>query len=281
MRLKEAMGTFSPMEQQVALFIINYPGDVVNMSIEELAQSCQTSVSSVVRLCKSADYVGYKELLRVLSIDLAMDQGRDITYKDIQVGDPSDQIAKSVCMSHIQAIENTMSLLDSGDMQKVVDTLCQAKRVDFYGIGTSGLVALDAQDKFVRIGKVSMSSGDPHQQILTAALLKEKEVAVLISYSGDTRDILELADIIRQTPASLISLTRYSRNPLSQKAQLRLYCSSAEMPVRIGPMSSRIGSMTVIDALYTAVASAQYREVKKYLDKTQLVSSRKHLYLSK
>jgi DNA-binding MurR/RpiR family transcriptional regulator len=184
-------------------------------------------------------------------------------------------------MSHIQSIENTLSVLDISEMEKAVKIIAAAERVDFYGIGTSGLVAMDAHTKFIRIGKISMSSADPHQQILTAALLKRKDVAILISYTGDTKDILELAEVIKHSAATLISLTRYSKNELTQMADIRLYCSSSEeLSVRIGNMTSRIGSMTVIDALYTAVASSLYPQVKASLDKTQKVSARKHLYMS-
>jgi DNA-binding MurR/RpiR family transcriptional regulator len=279
-RLKEAMNTFSPMEQQVAAFIINYPSDVAGMSIEELARSCNTSVSSVVRLCKSADYGGYKDFLRALSIDLAMDQAREVTYNDISPGDPAESIARNVCASHVASIENTLSVLDMKELEKAVAAIRKADRVDFYGVGTSGFVAMDAHNKFIRIGKISMSSADPHQQILTASLLKKGDAAVLISYSGDTRDMLELADIVKHSLATLVTITRYSKNELSKKADIRLYCSSSELPIRSGAMGSRLSSLTVIDILYTSIASSQYREVKGFLDKTQLESARKHLRLT-
>ena len=268
------------MEQQVAAFIISFPSEIPDMSIEDLAKVCNTSVSSVVRLCKSANYNGYKDFLRALSTDLAIHQHRDSTYSDINPGDSVQSIARNVCMSHIQAIENTLSVLEMDELQKAVDVICAAKRVDFYGIGTSGIVAVDAHNKFIRIGKLSMSSSDPHQQILTASLLKKDDAAMLISYSGNTKDIVELADIIKRTPATLISLTRYSKNELSQKADIRLYCSSSELMIRSGAMGSRIGSMSVIDVLYTAVTSSMYQNVKEYLDKTQLVSARKHMHFN-
>lgn len=280
LRLKESMSEFSPMEQQVAAYIINFPEEVAEMSIDDLAQACSTSVSSVVRFCKSANYAGYKEFLRNLSIDLAMNLNKEVAYQDIHPGDSIKSIVQSVCMSHIQSIENTLSVLETGELEKAVKIISGAERVDFYGIGTSGLVAMDAHTKFVRIGKISMSSADPHQQILTAALLKKKDVAVLISYTGDTKDILELAEVVKHSAATLVSLTRYSKNELVQMADIRLYCSSSEeLPVRIGNMTSRIGSMTVIDALYTAVASSLYPQIKASLDKTQKVSARKHLRL--
>ena len=122
-----------------------------------------------------------------------------------------------------------------------------------------------------------MSSSDPHNQILAATSLTKGDVAVLISYSGNTKDILETADVARQTEATLISITRYGKNPLSERADIRLYSSSSEPLIRSGAMGSRIGQLTVVDILYTAVVSREYDSVKHHLDKTRLTSSRKHV----
>ena len=250
------------------------------MSIGELAQTCGTSVSTVVRLCKSAGYNGYKTLCRELSIDLASQSGTTDDYCDIQPGDPVETIMKSVCAKNSRAIENTMSVLNLDELEKAVAAITKATRVDFYGVAVSGNVAMDACNKFVRINKVSMSSPDPHQQILHASLLKPEDVAVLISYSGNTRDILETADAVKQSGATLISLTKYSKNPLGKMADICLYSSSSESLVRSGPMGSRIGQLTVIDILYTAVAGREFDHVKSQLDKTRLATAKKHIQFS-
>ena len=277
LRLKELMSSLTPKERQVASFIIDYPAEVINMSIDELASACGTSTSSIVRLCKSANYSGYKELLRSLSADLALNQHETATYKDVHPGDSIESIVQNVCKSNIISIENTKTIINMEELKKAVDAIVAANRIDFYGIGSSGNVALDAYNKFMRINKISMSSSDPHNQILAATSLKKGDVAVLISYSGNTKDILETADVVKQTEATLISITRYGKNPLSERADIRLYSSSSEPLIRSGAMGSRIGQLTVIDILYTAVVSREYDSVKHHLDKTRLVSSRKHI----
>ena len=137
---------------------------------------------------------------------------------------------------------------------------------------------MDAHNKFVRIHKLSMSSSDPHDQLLCATSLQKGDVAVLISYSGDTKDILETAEVIQKTDATLISITCYSKNPLSQKADINLFSSSSETLIRSGVMGQRIGQLTIIDILYTAVVSRLYGSVKIHLDETRLLSARKHLH---
>lgn len=277
-KLKELMYSLTAKEQILAQFILDFPSDVIQMSINELAQACGTSISTVVRLCKSAGYNGYKAFCRELSVDLDRSQTMaSDDYTDIRPGDSIESIMNTVCANDIRAIENTLSVLKIDELEKAVAAIAAAKRVDFYGVAVSGNVAMDACNKFVRINKISMSAADPHQQILNASLLKPEDAAVLISYSGNTKDILETADVVKQSGATLISLTKYSRNPLAKSADICLYSSSSETLIRSGPMGSRIGQLAVIDVLYTAVASRQYEQVKSYLDKTRLATSKKHI----
>lgn len=276
LKLKELMSSLTAKEQQIASFIVDFPEEVVNMSINELADSCDASISSVVRLCKSAGYSGYKDLCRMLSVDLLTGQQAMVTYDDVRPGDSVETILKSVFLSEIRAIENTMSLLDISDLEQVVDLIFAAPRVDFYGIGTSGLVARDAHIKFLRLNKFSHASCDPHDQILYAISLKPGDVAVLLSYSGNTKDILETANVIKQTGATIVSITRFSKNPLSQMADISLYIASSETMIQSGAMGTRIALLAVIDVLYSCITSRDYNNVKKTLDRTRLIVSRKH-----
>ena len=280
LKLKERMGSLTIKEQQVATFILDYPEEVINMSINDLAESCGVSVSSVVRLCKSIGYSGYKELCRMLSADLLMNQQESVTYEDVRPGDSIEAIMRSVCLADMKAIESTMSLIDTAELERAVDLISKARRVDFYGVGTSGYVAMDARNKFLRINKVSMPSADSHDQILCAATLKPEDVAVAISYTGDTKDILETVGIIKRTGAALISITRYNKNPLAQQSDLQLYTASPETMVRSGAMGSRIALLAVVDILYTCTASRNYEAVKNSLDKSRLITARKHMQLN-
>lgn len=278
-KLKEMLNSLTSKEKAIAQYIIDYPEETVKMSIAELAQTCNTSISTVVRLCKTAGYNGYKDFCRDLSIDIAHYPAiPSEEYGDILSGGSVESVMNAVCSNNMIAIENTMAVLDLEELKKAVSAISSAQRIDFYGIGTSGHVAMDAYNKFVRINKLSMSTSDSHQQILNASQLSEGDVAVLISYSGDTKDILETADVVKQSGATLISLTRYSKNPLSKLADICLYSSSSEALVRSGAMGSRIGQLTIIDILYTAVASFEYTQVKAQLDKTRLAAAKKHTY---
>lgn len=273
-RIKDSLKSLAPKEQKIAEFMLDFPEEAISMSIGELAETCSTSNASVVRLCKSVGYSGFKELCKVLSEELT--QQSPIVYEEINPGDSLEAIVKNVSMSNMKAIESTFSLLDMGMLSKAVDALCAASRIDFYGVGSSGLVAKDASNKFLRINKVTLAISDPHEQILSATSLKEGDVAVLFSYSGETRDTLETAELVKGSKATLITVTKFGKSSLSEMADIRLFTSSSEAMIRSGPMGSRIGQLTMVDMLYTAVSSRLYEQIKPYLDKTRLVAQRKH-----
>lgn len=272
--MKEVLASLSPMEQRVANFILEFPEEVTSLSIEEVAAACQTSAASVVRLSKSVGYSGFKELLRVLSADLSSQQ-KEIAYEDIRPGDDLEVILRNVCMSNMKAIESTLTLIDVGQLNAAVEALCQAKRIDFYGVGSSGLAAHDAHNKFLRINKFSLASSDPHEQVLSATSLQPGDVAVFFSYSGETRDTIETHEIAKNTGATTVCVTKYGKNTLAENGDISLYVSSSEAMIRSGAMGSRISQLTVVDTLYTAVSSRLYDQVKPYLDKTRFTSHRK------
>ena len=273
LRIKESLATLSRKEKQVASYILQYADEIPRMSIEELARACNTSPSSVVRLCKTVGCSGYKELCRMLTADANHDRPVP-EYTDVRPGVSLSAIANSVANSNQHAIDSTMRLLDWDSLEKAVDALCRCERVDFYGVGTSGLVAQDGFSKFIRIGKQAHACADSHMQILTAATLKKGDVAVIISYSGETRDSLILADTASRNGATVISITKYGKNSLQKLSHISLSTFSSESLVRSGAMSSRISQLTVIDILYTATASRNYRQVKQYLDSSRYVSGK-------
>ncbi len=275
LKLKESINTLSNSEQRVAKYILENPDRISSVTISELADICSTSKSAVVRMCKSLGYKGYKEFSMMLISDLANGNQEQFQYTDILLCDNLEDIARSVCMNNIKSIENSLSIIDLKEYQKAIDAMLAADRIDFYGVGHSGLVALDAQNKFLRINKTSVVCTDPNVQILAASGLKKGDVAVMISYSGEAKDIIDNIDIVKDTGATVISLTRYGRNTISDKADIKLFISSLETLIRSGATGSRIAQLTAIDILYHAIISKEYPNIKQHLDKTTIALKRK------
>ena len=205
-----------------------------------------------------------------------MDAGSDLApsreesrFEDIHPGDEPDAVMRNICLSSIQAIEQTMAIADLRELERAVDLLCRAQRVDFYGVGSSGLAAMDAGSKFSRIRKTCIAHADPHSQILTALTMRPEDVAVLISYSGETNDILSLAGEIKKIGTTIITLTRCGKNSLSSMADICLCRSSTETLLRSGAMSSRIAQLCVIDVLSVGVSLLRSDEVLSNLTKSR------------
>lgn len=245
------------------------------MPISDLADKCQTSKPTVVRLCKTLGYSGYKELCMYLNADIMLSENGEMSYKDINPNDNSPEIVSKVTENNIKAIQNTVEIMDYAELNRAVELLVKARRIDFYGVGNSGFVALDAQNKFLRISKLATAQIDPHLQILTASNMSADDVAVFISYTGETRDILETMDIVKSTGASTISITKLGKNSLSQMCDVNLFMVSDESFIRSGAMSSRIGQLCIVDILFSIVTSRLYNDIKPYLDRSMTASKKK------
>ena len=275
LNIKESYERLSASEKRIAKYIIDNPNEVVRLPISELADRCQTSKPTVVRLCKTLGYSGYKELCMYLNADIMQNEGGELSYKDINPNDNTIEIVAKVSENNIKAIQNTVDIMDYNELTRAVDLLCHARRIDFYGVGNSGFVALDAQNKFLRINKIATAQIDPHLQILTASNLSRDDVAVFISYTGETRDLLETLDIVKSTGASTISITKLGKKSLSSACDVNLFMVSDESFIRSGAMSSRIGQLCIVDILFSIVTSRLYSEIKPYLDRSMNASKKK------
>lgn len=267
-RIRECYATLSPKEQLIADFLLNNTRQATDMSLKELAAASNSSVSSVLRLCRDLRLSGYKELCKTLCGELAsLEQAKE--FEDIHPGDNTDAVINHLLLSDINALRSTISATKASELEQAVDLLCKADRIDFYGVGSSGLVALDASNKFGRIGKNVVASSDPHTQYITATSLRKGDAVVLISYSGETKDTVSIAQKIRNAGIDVISITKTGPSTIADLANIRLYTSSTETFMRSGAMSSRMCQMFLIDVLYTSVCSRTYDKVKPILQKTR------------
>jgi DNA-binding MurR/RpiR family transcriptional regulator len=275
LKLQELMDTFSPAEQRVAAYFLDHRTQLMGTPIDEVAKACHTSKTTVVRLCKLNGYKGFKEFCMALSANLAVKRENPLTYTDVQTGSDLAHIMEDTTRRNIGGLQSTMQVLSYTELDKAVQAIHNAKRVDFYGMGISALIALDAQHKFLRINKVSFTSQDPHVQVVSAASLKEGDVAVFFSYSGETSDTLDTLRVARQGGATVISVTKYAPNPLSERCDIHLNVASSEVAVRTGATSSRIAMLHIVDLLFSAVIAKEYDQAKTVLDRSLLAASYK------
>ncbi len=272
LKIEGMRDSFTPVEMRIAEYILANPESIPTMSIKEIAQKSRTSDASVLRFCRTLGFSGYRGFIVSISMAKASSKEKDSqAYTDIRPGDTLDMITDSVFYNTEKALEDTKKILSSAQLKKAVELLCDAEQVRFFGTGASGLVCLDAHQKFMRIRKVSYAHTESHDQITAAALMSRKDVAVLMTYSGKTKDIVELNNILKEKEVPTILITRYQKSKLVENASAVLNISSPEVTMRSGAMGSRIAMLCVVDILFSAVASARYEEVKKYLMDTHKI----------
>lgn len=264
--------SLTPVEQKVAISILENPGDIPKMSIKMLSNRSGTSEASVLRFCKTMGYSGFRDFIVSITSTLAMtneDNTEEKAYTDLQPGDKTSVIIQKISKSNIQSIEDTISVLDINEVDKAVESIKKARRICFFGIGASNLVCSDAVLKFLRINMECFTWEDSHQQLVMATLLVPEDVVILISNSGNTKEIIDILDVAKKQKAKIIGLTRYSKSILAQKADILLNISTPEISIRSGAMGSRIAMLTVIDILFSCVASSDYDKIKKFLKSTR------------
>lgn len=262
--------TFSNSGKQIAAYMREHLDSVSTLSIQELSARIGTSEATVNRFCKTLGFKGYRDFIIALSKELGSRKTDDpaLKYADIKPGDDVRKIIDNVCLVNMQSIADTKSILDSQSVESAVSLIRAAERIFFFGIGASGLVALDGQQKFMRINKKAWALTDSHEIRQNASILCEKDVAIFLSYSGTTKEIVSAFNTAMKMKASTIVMSKLRKKGIAKSADVSLCISSPELTIRSGAMGSRIAMLNCIDIIFTAVASAEYDTVRNYLDLT-------------
>lgn len=268
-RIREALDRLNPSERKVAECILTDPKQVIEWSVAQLAESSGASQAAIVRLCKSLGLKGFPDLKLKIAGDLQETISDSHGYQEIRPHDSIETIIQNVSANNIQSIRDTVKILDPEMVSKAVEALERAERIFFFGMGASNLIALDAQHKFLRINKTCLSFADPHVQLVTAVTMTPRDVAVGISYSGQTREVIATMKAAQEQGATTISITKYGTTALHTYSHIPLCISSTENEIRSGAMGSRITQLNVIDILYLGVASRSYEQSVQYLDKSR------------
>lgn len=270
-RTRDILETLCPSEKKVAAYFLSHIDDVFHMPIASLAKAAGVSQVSWVRFSKTLGFYGLKDLKKQLFTELNAQKdpkpiAQEALYADISGHSNVEQMIDTVRNGSIQAIEDTMRLIDPEQIKEVAGKIIKADSVKLFGVGASALVAEDLYNKLLRIGMNVVNCRDFHIQLTYAANMTQRDVGIYFSHSGRTKEIIELIEIARKTGATLISVTQYGRLPIVSLVDYALYTSCPEVYRRSGAMSSRISQLILIDVLYTAVAHLDYHRAKVRLE---------------
>lgn len=250
-QIRRACSELSPAELRVAEHVLAHPRAVLNQPIVEIAKAAQVSQPTVIRFCRSLGCEGLSDFkLRLAS---GLTGTVPITHVQVTDDDSSVELGSKVLGNTASAILQMRSQLNRDMIDRTIDLLVRAGRVEFYTVGQYGGVALDAQFKFLRFGIPSASYTDPRLQTLAAAVLKPGDVAVVISSAGRLPELLAVADAARARGAAVVAITA-GQSPLARKADTVLAVDHVEDASTHVPMVSRILQLLVVDILTVGVA---------------------------
>lgn len=257
----------NPKDREIAGYILEYPERMIQMGIKELSEASGASTASISRFCKLFYVGGFADLKMKIAAELAQKPVPE-TYQDIVAGNSLPSIVAALEANHIRSISDTTRLMDFKRMETVVERLKGARRIDLYGVATSGIVAEDFAQKLIRIGKRAQAFTDPHMQVMSASNLEEADMVIGISYSGETPEIIDAVSCAKEGGAFAVSLTRHGASTLAGIADVALFTSSLESGMHRGDMGSRIAQLHLIDILFTALLSGQFHEHVPQLERS-------------
>jgi len=254
-RIRASIPALPPAEQRVAKLVLVDPRSFASLPVAELAERAHVSKPTVVRFCRSVGYDGLADFK--LKLAGSVNEGVPFVHRAVDEDDKPADIIVKVIDNAVSALLKYRNDATSNAFERAMVALAEAgrsgRRIEFYGVGNSGIVAQDAQHKFFRLGVNAVAYSDGHVQVMSATMLQPGDCLVIISNSGRSRDLLDAAEIARKKGATTVVITA-SGTPLAQHAQILLAADHPEDYDRYSPMVSRILHLMIIDILTTGVA---------------------------
>ena len=272
-RLQGAYTSLRAAEQRVADFILKHPDELIYLTVTELAERTNTSESTVVRLCQKIGYKGYQEFKIVLARDLV--EPTTAIYAAIEPDDDLTTVKTKVFQANAQALRDTIEVLDDAELERAVDALCSARRIDLYGVGGSSPLALDAYHKFLKLGLNAVALSDGDLMAMSSALLVPGDVALGISHTGASRDVTDALRRAQANGATTIGITHRPTSPITKVSDITLVTAAKQTAFRSDASSSRIAQLTIIDTLYVGVAHRSHNRSLKMIERTREATAAK------
>ncbi|MCT2401470.1 MurR/RpiR family transcriptional regulator [Novosphingobium mangrovi (ex Huang et al. 2023)] len=265
-RIRVALPTMAKSAQRIAEFILERPEDIVGMSVTELSEATGVSEGSVINFCRSIGLSGFQQMKLSLAQEIV--QPVQFIHEDLDRADDMETVCRKVFHSGIQALRDTLSVLDADALARAVEAVRSAKRVEIYGIGSSAPIAEDTHYRMLRIGLNARAVTDSHIQAISASRCDPDVAVITISHSGATHETVVTTKLAKEAGARTIVVTNFARSPIQAYSDIVLFTMARETRFRTEAMTSRIAQLCVIDALIAGLALADYDHATDVLKKT-------------
>lgn len=264
-------GDLRASEKRAADYILAHMEKIRELSLEKLAKKSGVSQPTIVRLTKALGFKGYKELRYAVVEQLAGEkeekEDRNPMYGySLSRKDKLEDIPGKVVATTERMMEETLKSFSISVYKKVIQALKQARIIEIYSVENSNAVALDLLTKLLYLGFQCRHFDDYYHQKISAGSLTEKDVAVGISFSGYSRDTVEVMKEAKKSDAKTIVITSFRNSLISRYADL-LICTSQEQLFYGDAIFSRTSQMMVVDMIYMGLIASDYDRFAKQLDK--------------
>ncbi|RME49647.1 MAG: MurR/RpiR family transcriptional regulator [Chloroflexi bacterium] len=249
-RIRAKLPTLAAAEARVANWVMQQPEKIMKLSMAQVAQACGVSDTTVLRFCRNAGFQGYTDLKLSIARDLT--SPTQVIHDDIAEGDPPALIARKVFMSNIQALYDTLEVLDEEALTRAIELIGAANRILIVGVGTSGPIVHSMYNMLMRLGLNCKAQTDAYLQLMEVALLGPGDVVIGISQSGSSKDPVYTLKQAKANGVSTICITGNAQSPITKYADVTLLSVARE--ARIEAIASRLAQMSIADALYVIVA---------------------------
>jgi len=281
-RIKTAYARLGKSEQKVADFVLLHGPEVARMSVAALAALCDVSDPTVVRFANHIGFEGFSDF----KLEVMKDWGKKTVQEspspllvDLYVtpDDRLEDIPAKMINTTIRALTDTLKIMNIPAYRQAVAAIVNANIIDIYGVGNSGSIANDLMNKFLRIGLNARAFQDNHLQQISSLSLVKTDVAIGISHSGSTRDVVDTLKLARESGATTIALTNFKASKITGYADIELLTGDFETTFYSETMVSRISLLAIVDMLYMGVLLSDYETFTARLNKVnKLVESKNY-----
>lgn len=245
------MPSLTAGEKKIGDYVLRYPEEVVKLSITELAEACGVSDATIFRFCRKVGTEGYQDFKIALAKGSVSPDS--LVYADVIPEDPLLTMAEKIVKANVKALRDTLKVLDAEALERVLNAILSANRVQIYAIGGSGVAARELQFKLMQLGINANAFIDSQMQFISASLLTDRDVGIAISHSGTKRHTVEALKLARASGATTICITSHMASPVAEVADIKLYTSAWESLVHDDSPSVRNAQLALIDVIYEGI----------------------------
>ncbi len=264
--IKSRFQSLSRSEKNVASWLLENPNEIRTLSMAEIASICGVSDTTVLRMCRTIGFNGFTDLK--ISVLQNIVKPTQLIHDDVNPEDDTMTVTKKVFAADIQSLYDTIDMLDAEVFNQTLKAIKDAKSILIAGMGSSALLAQHGYQQLKRLGINCSAPADAHMQVIEASMLNSKDLTIGISFSGASRNVIDVIRTAKGRGAGIIAITGNSKSPLAEEADHVLLSVSHE--TRTDTVTGRIAQMAILDALYVNLSLTDPDDT---LEKERIITS--------